>query len=155
MCDKRITAYKEIVRTGRGHRALVDIMRKTVGVRPCNLCSGFRRPVHLGLAKARRTYSRLCLLTTQLNRREQIRSRLVGVHCHDRAIQTWRFSQGKPFYRDRKARVNSQEEVTPQKAFPPDTNKTKTLKKRCHASDVATKIPANEVELMSYLIYGG
>ena len=41
--------------------------------------------------KARRTHSRLCLLTTQLNRREQIRSRLVGVHCHDRAIQTWRF----------------------------------------------------------------
>ena len=51
--------------------------------------------------------------------------------------------------------MNSQEEVTPQMAFPPDTNKTKTLKKRCHASDVATKKPANEVELMSYLIYGG
>ena len=49
--------------------------------------------------------------------------------------------------------MNSQEEVTPQKAFPPDTNKTTTLKKiRCHASDVATKKPANEVELMSYLI---
>ena len=47
-------------------------------------------------------------------------------------------------------RVNSQEEVTHQKAFSPDTNKTTTHKKRCHAYDVATKKPANEVELMSY-----
>ena len=47
----------------------------------------------LSMFKARRTHSRLCLLTTQLNRREQTRSRLVGVHCHDGAIQTWRFSQ--------------------------------------------------------------
>ena len=50
-------------------------------------------PEHVKSSKARRTYSRLCLLTTQLNRREQIRSRLVGVHCHDGAIQTRRFSQ--------------------------------------------------------------
>ena len=52
---------------------------------------------------------------------------------------------------DRKVRANSQEEVTPQKAFSPDANKITTLSKiRCHASDVATKKPANKVELMAY-----
>ena len=56
---------------------------------------------------------------------------------------------------DRKARVHSQEEVTgtPQKAFPPDTNKITTLSQiPCHASDVATKKPANEVEVMAYTL---
>ena len=48
--------------------------------------------IKLYYSKARRTgyilTSRLGPFTTQLNRREQISS-----HCHDGAIQTWRFSQ--------------------------------------------------------------
>ena len=52
---------------------------------------------------------------------------------------------------DRKVRANSQEKVTPQKAFPPDANKITThSKNRCHVSDVATKKPANKIELMVY-----
>ena len=35
------------------------------------------------LCKARRTYSRLCLFTNQLNCREQIGSRQFSVHCAD------------------------------------------------------------------------
>ena len=55
--------------------------------------NGKPRPIIVKLtSKARRTYTRLCVFTTQLDRREQTRSRLDRVHCHD-AIQTWRFSQ--------------------------------------------------------------
>ena len=51
---------------------------------------------------------------------------------------------------DRKVRANSQEEVTPQKEFSPDANKITTLSKnQCHASDVATKKPANKIKLMA------
>ena len=39
--------------------------------------------VFIDYSKARRTYSRLCLFTNQLNCREQIGSRQFSVHCAD------------------------------------------------------------------------
>ena len=67
--------------------------------------------------KARRTYKRLCVFTTQLNRREQTCSRLERVHCHD-AIQTLILSS---HLIDRTyLRAHSQAEVTLQNAFSPD-----------------------------------
>ena len=41
----------------------------------------WRGYVPAGESKARRTYSRLCLFTTRLNRREPIESRPWSVHC--------------------------------------------------------------------------